>query len=234
MQVPSRRQESFNRTIKAPWSKSSAPVERNSTLTASLRRKVREKNMKYFSFRRSKMKKVMVVALIAVMGMAVGGCGNFPGNLFSSRNNQAKADRGAGYLRDASLVDEGGGSGRDAVQNARQWAKKYATLADKCIKLQLENKVANDQNRKLDGQVAKLKGELAQAKKEVSEANSMLDDLNKELAKWKRDVLGFREEMRLAQQAQMKMMSRIIMLMGGTVPEEGSGAGKKLVAKGKE
>jgi len=56
--------------------------------------------------------------------------------------------------------------------------------------------------------------ELKQARKELDEANAMLREMQTELAKWKADVLGYRDEMRTAQTAQIDALRRILRLLG--------------------
>ena len=134
--------------------------------------------------------------------------------------------QGTPHLGTATVVDESGQSTAGAVERARNWSKKYSSLAEKYIKVQEDNRTLTDKNRQLAGQVEKLGAQLAQARKELREANAMLSDMNNELAQWKRDVLGFREEIRRAQQAQMGLMTKMVRLLGGEVPE--------VVAKAKE
>ena len=62
----------------------------------------------------------------------------------------------------------------------------------------------------------------------------MLTELNDELARWKRDVLGFRTEMRRAQQVQLELMKKMVVLLGGEVPQIGKTAAEKLAATTKE
>ena len=53
-----------------------------------------------------------------------------------------------------------------------------------------------------------------QAKKELREASEFMARMHAELAKWKKDVLGFRSEMRQAQATQLKAISRIMKTLG--------------------
>jgi uncharacterized protein YeaO (DUF488 family) len=61
--------------------------------------------------------------------------------------------------------------------------------------------------------------------KELAEANEFLQQMHVELNKWKSDVLGFREEMRQAQQAQLEALAKILRVLGAEpvkLPEKSS------------
>ena len=146
----------------------------------------------------------------------------------------APRSEGAQHLRTTALADDNGNRVRNAVENAREWSKKYALLADECLKNQKERTTLIEDRRKLTDKAAKLESELAQAKKELGDANAMLGDLNGELTRWKADVLGFREEIRRAQQAQLGLLSKMVVLLGGEVPELTNQADDKLVSKSRE
>lgn len=47
----------------------------------------------------------------------------------------------------------------------------------------------------------------------------MLIELRGELTKWKSNVLGFRQEIQTAQQAQLEALQKVLRLLGGEVPE---------------
>jgi hypothetical protein len=59
-----------------------------------------------------------------------------------------------------------------------------------------------------------MKMELEQTRKELQQSNALLQDAHIELSKWKADVLGFREEIRQAQTAQLLALSKILRILG--------------------
>jgi hypothetical protein len=65
---------------------------------------------------------------------------------------------------------------------------------------------------------------LQQAHKELAEANSLLIDMRVELNNWKADILGFRNEMRNAETAQLETLLRILKVLGGQVTTESARA----------
>jgi len=102
---------------------------------------------------------------------------------------------------------------------------------NECIKLQKKNQELSEANRRLTAETKTLTADLTQATRELNDANAMLAELKKELDKWKKDVLGFREEMRLAQRTQLDLMKKLVVLLGGEVPKIQAPAPKKLAGK---
>ncbi len=73
-----------------------------------------------------------------------------------------------------------------------------------------------------------LEGQLQQTQKELAEANDLLIEMRIELNNWKTDVLGFRDEMRDAETAQLQTLFRILQVLGGQVdagPARSGGGG---------
>jgi len=116
----------------------------------------------------------------------------------------------------------GAGSSLTSVESSLLLSEKYAALAVESEKTRQENKRLSDLNVELATQNAKLQAELEQASKELKEANAMLIDMRVEINNWKNSVLGFRDEMRAAQKAQLEAMVRIMQLLGGESREEGT------------
>jgi hypothetical protein len=102
-----------------------------------------------------------------------------------------------------------------AVESAIIWSDKYTKLSEQMDQVQKKNLDLTEENRNLTNQVTKIQTQLDQAQKELAEANTLLVDMQKELTNWKSDVLGFREEMRKAQKAQIDALTHIITLLGG-------------------
>ena len=90
--------------------------------------------------------------------------------------------------------------------------------------VQKKNLDLTEENRTLSNQLTEAQTQLEQAKKELAEANTLLVDMQKELTNWKSDVLGFRDEMRKAQKAQIDALTHIITLLGGETPSPATDA----------
>ena len=119
-----------------------------------------------------------------------------------------------------------------AVESAIELSKKYAALSDLLTRLKEEKQALVDENKKLKARLATLEPELAQANKELTEANDLLVEMRVELNNWKTNVLGFRDEMRNADKAQLETLLKILTVLGGEVkdvsPEQVSSAQEAL------
>jgi septal ring factor EnvC (AmiA/AmiB activator) len=102
----------------------------------------------------------------------------------------------------------------DAVQSAVTWAKKYEQIVEQNTELREKHNLLVLQNGQLTRRVEEAAAELERTRKELNEANVFIQEMHVELNKWKTDVLGFREEMRLAQKAQLEALSRILQVLG--------------------
>jgi chromosome segregation ATPase len=112
-----------------------------------------------------------------------------------------------------------------AVQNAVMWAQRYEDMSLKNNDLREQNTKLFVENNQLKQETEKLKLKLEMTEKELAEANEFLQQMHVELNKWKSDVLGFREEMRQAQQAQLEALAKILRVLGAEpvkLPEKSS------------
>jgi chromosome segregation ATPase len=100
------------------------------------------------------------------------------------------------------------------VESALLWSRKYDQLSEKTQKLREQNTKLQIENNQLKTKVAKLQVELDQTNKELTEANQFLQELQLELTRWKKDVLGFRDEIKRSQSAQLKALTRILKVLG--------------------
>lgn len=116
---------------------------------------------------------------------------------------------------------EGGGMMR--------WSEKYESLSEKYTTLTEDNLNLTKANSELKRKLMSLEAELNTTKRELEDANLFLQDMHKELTQWKGDVLGFREEMRNADGAQLVALTRILKLLGaeGTEPLAMAANGQK-------
>jgi len=107
-----------------------------------------------------------------------------------------------------------GPEGPTPVEQALELSQKLKQATDDLDRARKENRDLIDRNAPLTMQAAQATVELKQARKELDEANAMLREMQTELAKWKADVLGYRDEMRTAQTAQIDALRRILRLLG--------------------
>jgi chromosome segregation ATPase len=105
------------------------------------------------------------------------------------------------------------------AESAVKLSSEYSRLNQEAALLRQQNMDLITKNRQLNEQVASLDGRLQQTQKELTEANRLLIDMRVELNNWKADILGFREEMRTAESAQLETLLRILKVLGGQVTE---------------
>lgn len=110
--------------------------------------------------------------------------------------------------------------GPTAVESAIGLSEKYAKLSAETAKLRQKNQGLIAENHRLTDQVAALDGQLQQTQRELAEANGLLMELVVELNNWKTNVIGFREEMRGAEKAQLEALLKILKVLGGEVKAE--------------
>jgi len=109
--------------------------------------------------------------------------------------------------------------GTTAAESAIELSAKYARLSDETAALKEKNQKLDSENNRLKGQVAALETDLQQAQLELSQANDLLIEMRIELNNWKSDVLGFRSEMRDAEQTQLEALLKILKILGGEVKQ---------------
>ncbi len=116
--------------------------------------------------------------------------------------------------------------GQTAVDSAIRLAQEHAALSEKMTQLQQKNQELVTENTKLKDRIAVIEPEFKQTKKELDEANDLLIQMRIELNNWKTDVLGFRDEIREADKAQLQTLLRILEVLGGEVKLASAEAGK--------
>ena len=114
--------------------------------------------------------------------------------------------------------------GPTVVESAMKLSGEYARLTREAAVLRQQNEDFIAQNRQLNEQTVSLDTQLKQAQKELAEANDLLIGIRVELNNWKADILGFRNEMRNAETAQLETLLRILNVLGGQVVTESARA----------
>lgn len=107
-----------------------------------------------------------------------------------------------------------------AVESAIELSGKYAKLTDEASRLRQQNNQLESRNQQLGNQIDNIESQLQQTQKELSEANKVLIEMRLELNNWKSNVLGFRDEMRDAETAQLEALIKILHVLGGEVQIE--------------
>jgi chromosome segregation ATPase len=175
--------------------------------------KIKERSMKWMS-------RIMLVVLAA---MGATGCLEMDGDEQEMAVRQPATEPRADYMSAASVESLAGES--SALDSALEWSQKYAQAMEKVAALQEANSELSEKRLAQQEELKRLKQDLAQAQRELSDANATLREMKAELDRWKSDVLGFRSEMRKAQQAQMIALRRVLMLLGGEMPKHTNARG---------
>lgn len=164
---------------------------------------------------------------LAAVALLIGGCAAGPAEArtpVAAPDEPAPPPEPAGsarYLPKAAIdhsptPDE---PSSDTVESALIWSEKYSAAMEKVVELQRINRELEVRNRGLQDELARSQAELAQSKRELADANELLIEMRRDLQEWKSNVLGFRNEMRAAQQAQIEALAKVIRLLGGQVVE---------------
>jgi chromosome segregation ATPase len=166
------------------------------------------------------MKPVKKITLLLILSLSVllpSGC--------STPQEQARgiilsdlADGQSGSV--AKRFQESAPQSPTAVDSAIELSQQYAKLSEEAAVLRQQNQDLITKNQQLKERVTILEADLQQTQKELSEANDFLVQLRLELNNWKTNVLGFRDEMRDAQKAQLEALLKILKALGGEVTKE--------------
>ncbi len=106
------------------------------------------------------------------------------------------------------------------VESAMKLSSEYSRLTQEAALLRQQNEDLIVKNRQLNEQAVSLEAQLRQTQKELTQANDLLIEMRIELNNWKSDILGFRDEMRNAETAQLETLLRILKILGGQVTAE--------------
>jgi len=103
------------------------------------------------------------------------------------------------------------------VESAMELSKEHAKLSEEAAVLRQEKRDLTARNQQLKDQIVTLEAQLQQTQRELSEANDLLITMRIELNNWKTDILGFRDEIRDAETAQLEALLKILKVLGGEV-----------------
>lgn len=120
----------------------------------------------------------------------------------------------------AKRFQESPPQGRTAVESAIELSEKYAKLSEYTAELRRRNQGLLTETSQLKERVAALDAKLQQTQKELTEANDLLIKMRIELNNWKTNVLGFRDEIRQAEEAELEALLKILKILGGEVTAE--------------
>ena len=108
----------------------------------------------------------------------------------------------------------------NAIEAAVEMSERYTQLSAEAAELKKKNENLQQENQEIQNKLQQTQTELDRTQKELSQANDLIMEMRVELNDWKADVLGFREEMRQADIAQLETLKKIVELLGGEVPQQ--------------
>jgi len=165
--------------------------------------------------------KTSTATWIAVIGvLALAGC-NTPDDPLGILQKQEMAPAGPPPVQIEQTPQDvqrrfqsGQEENSSAVQNAVMWAQRYEEMSLKNNELREQNNRLFLENNQLKTDVDRMRASLESTRKELDEANAFLQQMHVELNQWKSDVLGFRDEMRQAQRAELEALAKILRVLG--------------------
>jgi chromosome segregation ATPase len=119
----------------------------------------------------------------------------------------------------ANRFQETSPDGPTHVETMIEITEKYAKVNEEVSTLREQNKLLTKQNSDLQSSLETTNKTLSQTEQELKEANDMLIEMRIELNNWKMDVLGFRDEMRNADKAELEALLKILKTLGGNIED---------------
>jgi uncharacterized coiled-coil DUF342 family protein len=120
----------------------------------------------------------------------------------------------------ARRFQESAPKAQTAVESAVELSEKYASLSEQAAAVQQQNQNLITENHRIKELLDSSQEQLRQTQKELAEANDLLIEMRIELNNWKTNVLGFRDEMRDAEKAQLEALFKILNVLGAKVKPE--------------
>jgi len=168
-------------------------------------------------------KKIALLQVLLLITFLLSGCSLLPGQGSRRAGPQVDDVRSPQPIDQqqnisvAKRFQEPADQGQTAVESAIELSQKYATLSEQAAVLRRQNQDLIAENSQLKEQATGLDAKLKQTQKELTEANDLLIEMRIELNNWKANVLGFRDERREAEIAQLEALLKILKILGGEV-----------------
>ena len=108
----------------------------------------------------------------------------------------------------------------NTIESAVEISEKYAQASAEIAELKEKNKFMQNENKQITTKLVQTQAKLEKTKQELTEANELIMDMRIEINNWKTDVLGFRDEMRQADIAQLQTLQKVLEILGGEVTGE--------------
>ncbi|MHC4556826.1 MAG: hypothetical protein ACYS80_05920 [Planctomycetota bacterium] len=167
-------------------------------------------------------KKTILIPILLMPIFVLSGCssGQKPAKVIAESNPYEKF---ASQQQVANRFQESAQQSTTAVESAIELSEKYASLSEEAVALRQQNQGFIAREKQIKEQVVALEAQLQQTQKELTEANDLLIEMRIELNNWKSNILGFRDEMRDAETAQLEALLKILKVLGGQLTAESAG-----------
>ena len=163
-------------------------------------------------------KKIILFLIVSVLIFLLAGCPVLQGPVEVVHKPDSTEGQRSSSL--SKRFQESTPRGPTAVESAIELSEKYARLSEEMAVLRQKNQELIAENRRLKDRLIPCEAQLRQTQKELAEANDLLIEMRIELNNWKTDILGFRDEMRDADKAQLETLLKILKILGGEVKEK--------------
>ena len=164
-------------------------------------------------------KKYILIAALAALTITLWGCTESQKSQAPQKDKKLKQQ---GDLQSENKVEKYIDSGKNPetiVDSAIELSHKYSKLLEESAELKQENKQLKQTTATQKDKIQKLQTQLDKTQQELQQANDLLVEMKIELNNWKADILGFREEMKDAQQAQLEALYKILTILGAQPTE---------------
>ena len=163
-------------------------------------------------------KKIFSFLAVSALAFLLAGCPAFRNSMDVALKPDPSKQHNSSSM--SKRFQDAAPKGQTATDSAIELSKRYAKLSEETIVLRQKNQEFIAENCRLKDRLAVLEPELKQTKKELAEANDLLIEMRIELNNWKTNILGFRDEMRDADKAQLEALLKILKVLGGEVKTE--------------
>lgn len=162
---------------------------------------------------------LLVAAVVTAAGCALAEMEQRPEISHPLAPRQTRARR-ADYLQNIAVEKEPTQPKTPtAVEDALQWSRKYAQATEELHQERQKSRALEEENRRLREQIAELEGDLTQAQQELEEANTLLIEVRSENEKWRKNILGYRDEMRRSHLTELEALAKVLKLLGAEIAE---------------
>ncbi len=164
-------------------------------------------------------KKIFYVPPLLMLMSLLAGC-TAQQKLVDIISKPDSAQHHSAQVESTKRFEKSSSSGQTVVESAIELSKQLAELSRELVVLKQQKFELITENERLKKQLVSLEPELTQTKEELAQANDLLIEMRIELNNWKTDIIGYRDEMRDANRAQLEVLLKIAEALGAQIAAE--------------